>query len=210
MNKVVLLAGVACLFATNVFAADFNPYVSAKLKYVYSQNKEKIKGVYLGEAFKETGHLNKGVFGGSFAAGVSSPLEYGAVRMELEYAQNADAKKGHGDEKTTIETRAGFVNAYYDFDLNQSVPLTPYVGMGLGWGHFEVKDDEGPLKKNGLAFNVGAGVSYAMSKNLALDTGYRFVRYAPIKKTYKDDEGMLKVRTQSRAHEIYAGLRYSF
>jgi len=210
MNKIVLLAGVACLFATNVFAADFNPYVSAKLKYVYGQHKMKMKGVYLDEPFKESGHINKGVLGGSFAAGASLPLEYGAVRMELEYAQNADAKKGRRDEKTTIETRAGFVNAYYDFDLSQSVALTPYVGMGLGWGHFEVKDDDGSLKKNGIAFNVGAGVSYAISENVALDTGYRFVRYAPIKKTYKDDEGMLKVRTQSRAHEIYAGLRYSF
>jgi len=216
MNKVVLLAGVACLCATNVFAADFNPYVSAKLKYVYGQHKETVKGsfnygFFAGEAFKETEHNKKGVFGGALAVGVSSPLEYGSVRMELEYAQNADAKLSDGYDRMTVETRAAFVNAYYDFDLKSSIPLTPYVGMGFGWGHFEVKDSEESFKKDGLAFNIGAGVSYAISENIAFDAGYRFVRYAPIKKTlFESSEGSLKVKAESRAHEFLAGIRYTF
>ena len=224
MNKVVLLAGVACLCATNVFAADFNPYVSAKLKYVYGQHKETVKGSFGGffiddyfvaeESFKITEHNKKGVFGGALAVGVSSPLEYGSVRMELEYAQNADAKEGRAYNEITIETKAAFVNAYYDFDLKSSIPLTPYIGMGLGWGHLELKyNSEAPssFKKDGLAFNIGAGVSYAISENIAFDAGYRFVRYAPIKKTLVEaSDGSLKIRVESRAHEFVAGIRYTF
>jgi opacity protein-like surface antigen len=70
-------------------------------------------------------------------------------------------------------------NAWYDFSLGSS--LKPYVGGGIGWGetkldgkfvsgakpNFSFTDD-------GFAWQVGAGVNYAISPNVLVGVGYRY------------------------------------
>ena len=49
MNKVLLLAGVACMFSLNASAFEFNPYASVKGKYVFSRNEVKLEGTTEGK-----------------------------------------------------------------------------------------------------------------------------------------------------------------
>jgi len=95
-----------------------------------------------------------------------------------------------------------FFNAYYDF--HTGTPFTPYLGGGVGlafintratnqgsammditlpgWGPFPGTDpydswktSTGSVTRTNFAWNIGAGVAYNFTENIALDLGYRFV-----------------------------------
>ena len=57
------------------------------------------------------------VWGGKIAAGVSTQLNYGFLRTELEYSRNEDAKSTTGAKKggtdfTKLESQSLMLNAY--------------------------------------------------------------------------------------------------
>lgn len=210
MNKTLLLAGVAaCLFSANANAFDANPYVSAKLRY--SDMSTDIK-------MDDTFNVDDKVWGGSFAAGVSTKVNGGAVRSELEYNKNVDAEKTHrvgylnedddvvyGNAKFKVKSQSVMLNAYYDIDTESK--LTPYVGAGIGYAKLKgtlTIDGEsmGSMDDNNFAWQIGAGVGYALNDNVSVDVGYRYVDYGDF------TEGEVKLDTSS--HELYVGARYAF
>lgn len=202
MNKTLLLAGVAaCLFSANANAFDATPYVSAKLRY--SDMSADVSELDLKR------DVDDKVLGGSFAAGVSTKVNGGAVRAELEYNKNADAKKTHNLYgrlfNTKIESQSLMINGYYDIDTGSK--LTPYVGAGIGYAKIKGKLSvlgESPYSEddNNFAWQVGAGVGYALNDKVSLDAGYRYVDYGDFTK-----EGL---KWESSAHELYVGARYAF
>ena len=58
------------------------------------------------------------------------------------------------------------------------------------------------IDDNNFAWQIGAGVSYAMTDNVAVDAGYRYVDYGDFT---KEDTTI-----DTSAHELYVGARYSF
>lgn len=199
MNKTLLLVGVAaCLFSANANAFDATPYVSAKLRY--SDMSADVQELDLKL------DVDDKVLGGSFAAGVSTKVNGGAVRAELEYNKNADAKKTHnlyGELfNTKIESQSLMINGYYDIDTGSK--LTPYVGAGIGYAKIKGKVLEASYSEDGnnFAWQVGAGVGYALNDKVSLDAGYRYVDYGDFTK----DE----LKWESSAHELYVGARYAF
>lgn len=67
-----------------------------------------------------------------------------------------------------------------------------------------------------MAWQIGAGVSYAMTENLLFDAGYRYTDYGNIK-----DSGQFNVEPLKKpfyvsskydvtSHEFLLGLRYKF
>lgn len=202
MNKTLLLAGVAaCLFSANANAFDATPYVSAKLRY--SDMSADVSELDLKR------DVDDKVLGGSFAAGVSTKVNGGAVRAELEYNKNADAKKTHNLYgrlvNMEIESQSLMINGYYDIDTGSK--LTPYVGAGIGYAKIKGKLSvlgESPYSEddNNFAWQVGAGVGYALNDKVSLDAGYRYVDYGDFTK-----EGL---KWESSAHELYVGARYAF
>ena len=82
---------------------------------------------------------------------------------------------------------AGFVNAFYDFDLTQfdiALPVVPYIGAGVGaeyWGQ-QATFGEGvagavPVSGNGFAFayQAIAGVAYNLDDNWAVTADFRYI-----------------------------------
>lgn len=201
MNKTLLLAGVAaCLFSANANAFDATPYVSAKLRY--SDMSADVSELDVKR------DVDDKVLGGSFAAGVSTKVNGGAVRAELEYNKNADAKKTHNlygrQVNMEIESQLFMINGYYDIDTGSK--LTPYVGAGIGYakikGKLSVLGESYSEDDNNFAWQVGAGVGYALNDKVSLDAGYRYVDYGDFTK-----EGL---KWESSAHELYVGARYAF
>lgn len=203
MNKILLLAGVAALFATNANAADVNPYIGAKLKYVDMSSDAK-----LGDTFD----IDDKVLGGSVAIGVSTAVKGGAVRAELEYNKNEDAEKTHTvsamgvnfNGKLKVESQSLMLNGYYDIDTGTK--FTPYVGAGIGYakikGSLSVLGISESIDDNNFAWQIGAGASYALTNNVSVDAGYRYVDYGD----FTEDE----VKLDTSAHELYIGARYTF
>lgn len=92
-------------------------------------------------------------------------------------------------------------NVYYDFDLG--LPVTPYLGAGLGLarvdldaklGGVSAKDDD----DTAFSFSLMAGAAYRISDNLDLSLGYRYLGARAV------FDGNLNVS------EILFGVRYRF
>lgn len=213
MKKTLLMAGVACLFAVNANAVELNPYVSAKLSY--SDMSVSGKDSWGKGSHKENLDDNN-VWGGKIAAGVSTQLNYGFLRTELEYSRNEDAKsitggKNGGTDFSKLESQSLMLNAYYDIDTGTK--FTPYVGAGIGYsklkGHYTVTTANTTFSESDYKFTwqAGVGIAYAVNDNLSLDLGYRYVDMGKIKKNYKPGSSY---RFNVDANEFMLGARYAF
>lgn len=238
MKKTLLLATVATVaFAMNASAGVLTPYVSAKLSAAKLDVNTSGRSVYA-DAMVEKSLKNyddsKRVWGTSFAAGVSYGLEGGAIRTELEWQRNTAARLHYTDviyagadsevehtSKTKIKTHAYMLNAYYDFDT--CTKFTPYVGAGIGLAKTKIANmeyggfrwfDKSTEKHTGIAWQIGAGIAYALNDNVSVDVGYRYIDYGKFDVTTSGGrwQGMGFDRTshETTANELYAGLRYSF
>ncbi len=187
-------------------------------------------GVYTGLRIIDSiqGHF-KGVDGDNFGAwdntiGGSIFVGYDffhraetPLRIELEYALRSDFTHdqsyldGELDYKLNLQTL--LANVYLDF-RNES-PLTPYISMGAGLAfvnefasYRDIVDPEfsGYVEQmtTVFAWQIGAGVSYAMNDMVSLDLGYR---YLDITET---DLGTDLEDDFTGAHEISLGVRVGF
>ena len=113
-----------------------------------------------------------------------------------------------GDLSTTYL----FANAYRDFDI-ENLPVTPYIGAGIGVGFVEVDynlggeslvDDDDTL----FAYQVMAGASYDVNEQVALfgEAGYRGTTDVEIDTDLVP--GSIDIENRGAIAEI--GLRYSF
>lgn len=202
MRKILLLASALCIAATSVSAYEFNPYVAARAKYAFARNQVKVTGTFEG---KDT--LNDEIFGGSVAVGNTYNVMNGDFRLELEYTKNADAKEKHAK----VKTQGVLLNVYYDFNLRNDIPLTPYIGAGMGWGRAELKAPGNSVKDNGVSAQIGAGINYRLCEHTVVDLGYRYITYDDFDKEYRVPGYLYeKYEYKPRAHEILLGVRYEF
>jgi opacity protein-like surface antigen len=93
----------------------------------------------------------------------------------------------------TLSTADVMGNVYLDWK-NDS-PITPYVGVGAGYGW--VNRTGIGVNDQGVALGATAGVSMDMTSNLALDVGYHF----------KD---IMITGDDAVDHSVTAGLRFKF
>lgn len=240
MNKTLLLAGFACLFAANANASDLQQYVSAKLARTQMRNDANnnflqksgndvvLKGTVVDETLKDD------VWGARFAYGVQKEISqyFGAVRAELEYGINSssnengkfDFKADHiqkpeiGDysQKTNITTI--MMNTYYDY--NYSDNLIPYIGFGVGYAHIKTS---GSVFMPISVWNTSHTENVKDTEdnfawNLTVGTGYKITENITTDLGYRyTNYGDIKANSTTGSskynldsHELYAGARYSF
>ena len=224
MKKFLLMTGVAAFaFASNANALEVSPYVSAKLSYDWAKNdviSEQKEDGYK-ESFKTK--LHKQLWGGHYAAGVKA----NAIRAEIEWNHWNDAKRTYfddedgGKDRVRLQNHILMLNGYYDF--NTCTRWTPYVGAGVGVAMlkltsnymWETGKDKMSEKTYNVAWQIGAGVAYDLTKNVALDAGYRYINAgsAVVRKdaeSYTGEYYSRKFKADTAAHEIYFGARYTF
>lgn len=216
MKKTLLLTGAAAVvFAFSANALELTPYIAAKLTFSDLTAKTRISDLIDGETWFRN-DLTENRLGGSLAAGVAAQLNSGALRTELEFIHNADIKDRYtmdGWETTSkLRTQAYMLNFYYDFDTDSK--FTPYVGAGVGYAKVKANliNNNINTSDNNLAWQLGAGISYAMNDNLSIDAGYRYMDYGDLSETSSwGRQGFLvKSSLDTSANEVYVGLRYSF
>ena len=214
MKKTLLLASVASLFALNANAVELNPYVGIKALYTDVDSEMKWADATDSEQYDIS---DKG-WGAAVSVGVSTKLPYGAVRTELEYSKKADAESSYtsmGETfETKIESQSLMLNAYYDIDTGSKI--TPYVGGGIGFAKLELNDQywndvyNKKIDDTNFAWQIGAGVAYAVSDNISIDAGYRYIDYGSLSASGDDGYGGEKEDVDMTANEFYIGARYSF
>jgi opacity protein-like surface antigen len=98
-----------------------------------------------------------------YTFGIGAGMQFNdMVRSDITLDHTGSYRIGPDD---TLSTTALMGNTYLDF-ANDSM-LTPYVGVGAGYGWV----DGGP---NGFALGAAAGVAINVSETIAIDAGYRF------------------------------------
>ncbi len=112
-------------------------------------------------------------------------------RTDLTYSMTGNYTLAPG---ATLSTSTIMANVYYDW--RNSTPLTPYVGVGAGYG-WQYNTGGGAFNASGIALGLKAGVSFDITNNLALDVGYRF-------------NDILVSGQNTPEHQVAAGLRIRF
>ena len=123
------------------------------------------------------------------------------IRIEGEflYRRFAENTKENGSSVRKVNGKSfgGLTNIYYDFMAGQK--FRPYVGVGVGYGSIDVEDKRSTgrvtVRVSGIAYQAGAGASYALASDIEAFGGYRYLAIGDSAK---------------RDHEILAGLRYNF
>ncbi len=111
---------------------------------------------------------------------------------------------------TTTFTLMGVVQK--EFDTGSA--FRPYVAAGLGWGWVDT-DNVGPVftapyysnaAQDNFAYQLGAGVAYALSPGLDLTIGYRYQGIDDLK--FKNENPVYK--TNYSSHSVLIGVRTVF
>ncbi len=120
-----------------------------------------------------------------------------------------------GDTTAKIQASTALVNGY--LDLGTWYRVSPYIGAGAGVAYVRATDYVGPApplsgdtSKNqwNFAFAGMAGIAFAISHNLMMDAGYRYLNFGDVK-TGSDAFGAMTFKNVF-AHEVRVGLRWSF
>jgi opacity protein-like surface antigen len=156
----------------------------------------------------------------------------GDIRTELEVGFSEEKEKvfagtlvcNEGEYFNTMHDSMVFssrittvtLNVYYDLDLPARIIVKPYVGAGIGCDCID------PLLKFGVlcswmgksvfgwTYHFDAGISYAISDNIAADFGYRYSIYPSIDGEYMCIGWTITPNIRYKTHEFLAGLRYTF
>lgn len=190
-----------------------------------------VEGLYsqintVGEAWAKYAELVRNLEGGDKTAGTAADAEHGLSVFD---ANTTAFKVTPADKLTAI---AGLLNAYYDIDLGNDIPVVPYIGVGAGVAYVSnpILEAKAGNTKNtfGVAYQVKAGVSYAVTTDIKLYAGARYfgVYGAEFKGVEPDQaitagalSGQGKARIASttadvkRNHDVYgieAGVMFSF
>jgi opacity protein-like surface antigen len=114
------------------------------------------------------------------AVGKVFPTDYGAFRLEFEYAQQkSDIEDTDGD----VDIQTYMMNGAYELPVADMIAL--YGTVGAGYGKYDLNAPL-VLSPNGnvawvnhgesvFAYKAGAGVTYNISEEMAVDLGYEYL-----------------------------------
>ena len=121
-----------------------------------------------------------------------------------------------GDVTARVTATTLLLNGY--LDLGSWYHITPYVGAGAGIVNLNISDYQstaappfGTVRAHGqtnFAWAGMAGVAYALSQNVLVDVGYRYLSLGDAT-TSNDVFGNMRLR-KITAQEVRVGLRWNF
>lgn len=180
----------------------------ASAKFVYTDFHIRATGE---DGFKQ----QYNAFGGEFAVGAKLSDN---IRAEFAYTYRNPSKRVYEDESYEMGMQSYMVNGYYDFSTGTA--FKPYVSVGAGMARVKMHardlfDDSGnyvnevdSASENTFAYSFGAGVSYDVTDDVAIDAGYRYTRTRKIFGYDADlDESFA---TKQYANDFMIGVRYTF
>jgi opacity protein-like surface antigen len=151
-----------------------------------------------------------------YAVGLAGGYNFGMFRLEGEIGyQINDIDKvsacsggycGSGNASGNVTALSGLANVYIDF-VNSS-PVTPYISGGIGVARIDINDFKiegtliGDADDTVFAWQVGAGVAFAINQHFTIDLKYRYFATADLEFT--------DTKYTVASHNIYFGFRYNF
>lgn len=179
----------------------FKPYVAMNLFYGREKSKLKTSGQQ-----KASYHMSDNVPGLALAFGTK--LSNFRAELAVQGHTKASEKVIDGAIKNKTQTYAGFLNAYYD--IPTGIALTPYIGAGIGLAHSKSTLTNDVVKysnsNTSFAWQLAAGLNYALTDNWVADLGYRYTNYGKV--NLVNENGVKYKVDDIRIHNVTLGLRY--
>lgn len=138
---------------------------------------------------------------------------YTRLEAELAFQKNDLDKAGilgvSFDASGDVEIFSMLLNGYLDF-ANETV-LTPFITAGVGFARVDVSRITFPLfpgvwlnggRDTVFAYQVGAGVGFAVTNQVTIDFKYRYFA--------TEDPKIVNTKMDLGSHNLYAGIRCSF
>lgn len=216
-KHLVLLVALATFLPLSSFAADAEGlYVGGNLGMAIPSDADVTESEPGTSA--ETYNLESDL-GLALGAAVGYAFENIRVEGELAWQKNDFDKINMWGRDLELEgdisSLAFLLNGYYDF--KNSSAFTPFVTAGIGMARIDIDDMAlsgwgGPAQSTHdtvFAFQLGFGVSYAVSDRISLDVKYRYFRTQdPEFEGDASDPGTSEAEYSS--HNIYVGIRIFF
>ena len=136
------------------------------------------------------------------------------------------------DDKAKIQTKAVFINGFYDFQpfSIRNTAITPYLGGGVGISRNKMGTSEIYTRGvkstttipgdtiNQFAYKLSAGTLVSLTDKLSLDVNYQYVNLGAFKsgnETFSDGEPETifqrpKNDGEIKTQELMVGLQYTF
>jgi opacity protein-like surface antigen len=166
-------------------------------------------------------------FDSGFNVGGAFGYDYGMARLEIELAHRQNDVdtikvdlldfKGDGDFSAT----SVMLNGYWDFETGS--PVVPYIGGGIGFANVSANnvkffDELGAVRyvdddDNVFAYQLAAGLAFALNPALTLDLGYRFFGTSDPELEADPllvDPPFGDFETEFDSHNVSLGLRMNF
>ncbi len=156
--------------------------------------------------YEDWGWAVSGAIGYALGNGIRLETEVGYRPNDVDNISGVTG--GSGD----VDVLNWMFNALYDFkQLN--LPVTPYIGGGIGIAHVDF-DGVTPVAGStiddsdiGFAFQGIAGLSLALTENLAATLDYRHLRVPHVRVNTNGGTG---VDSDYATNQVMIGLRYTF
>jgi opacity protein-like surface antigen len=200
--KKVLMSLLVCLmvysFTATSALSEEGMYVSGNVGYAMLSDSDGSFDGDTGNASFDDGYV------GTLALGYGLSDKF-RVEGEIGYQKN-DFNKGTNSEGTEdlsdfdVSSTSFLVNGYYDFANKSS--FTPFLTAGAGVANVEVSGFGADVDDTVFAYQLGAGVGYAVTTNTNLDLKYRYFA--------TEDVEHAGAEAEYASHNIYLGLRYNF
>lgn len=166
-------------------------------------------GITLAEISFDSGIGFAGGFGHAYGNGLRTEVELAYRKNDLDKIAGRGPFAGLGSTPLNgdISSLALMINGFYDFDLG--LPVTPFAGAGLGFARVSIDSDWLGVDSSDtvFAYQLGAGVAFALNPQVNLDLQYRF--FATLDPELKSTSGD-RFDTEYMTHNVMLGLRYSF
>ena len=218
-KKFLSIACCATLLSiTSIAYSATGPYVSGNLGIAMASDSDwsnpALDSILPGTRMtlkSDSGLAFSGAIGGGLSNNVRLEAEVAYQKNDLDRANVSIPRVGSatvgmgGDTSST----ALLVNGYFDF-VNSSA-FTPFIGAGLGFANVGVSPSftysgygttSGSADETVFAYQLGAGVNYAINEKISFDVKYRYFRTS--------DPEFNTTTIEYSSHNIYAGIRVGF
>jgi opacity protein-like surface antigen len=198
--RITLVPLLVLLWVTQAGAEGNDMYVELQAGPTFPEDSDLSQGGQSGELTYDTG------FNVGGAAGIRF-LDVGRAEVALSYRQaDTDRLKQFGSTPVSgdVGLFTSMANGYIDIPIN--LPVTPYVGGGIGVGvvmaDFRANGNKVDDDDTQFAYNLMGGLIYQLQEDVAVRVGYRYLATT--------DAEIQGVDTEVHLHEMVFGVRYEF
>ena len=198
-KTLVFLLALTILMGFGFSIACAEPYISGNLGVVFVEDSN-IENDFsnVADVSFDAGFGITAAAGNTYDTGFRAEVEFGYRSKEID---EFDSEYKHGSLDGDISALSMMINGFYDIKPEER--FCPFIGVGIG-----IADIEGDLDEFGsedevvFAYQLAAGVAFAVDQNTKLDVQYRYFS--------TNDPDFNGLNVEYDTHNAVLGLRYSF